>query len=265
MSRHHPGPHELGQNHLHDPHVIDRVVALVARTDGPVVEWGAGDGALTLPLAALGRPLEAVEIDERAVRRLTRRLPGRTGARVTVTHGDLLAHVPPSESTLVANLPFHLTTPALRHLLRTGGWTDAVLITQWEVARKRAGVGGSTLMTAQWWPWYEVRLETRIPAAAFRPRPGVDSGLLRIHRRAAPLVADADRRAYQDLVRRIFTGRGRGLEQILRRSGGLSAERARSFCREHGYRPQALPRDVDPAHWAEALVRARGRRGAPVP
>ncbi|WP_240796219.1 rRNA adenine N-6-methyltransferase family protein [Streptomyces sp. RFCAC02] len=49
MHTHRPGRHELGQNFLIDPAVIDTVVGLVAATGGPVVEIGAGDGALTLP------------------------------------------------------------------------------------------------------------------------------------------------------------------------------------------------------------------------
>ena len=53
MSRLQPGPHELGQNFLHDSAVIARIVALVAQTSGPIVEWGTGDGALTRPLARL--------------------------------------------------------------------------------------------------------------------------------------------------------------------------------------------------------------------
>ncbi|MEJ7741432.1 MAG: rRNA adenine N-6-methyltransferase family protein [Nocardioidaceae bacterium] len=53
MSRLQPGPHELGQNFLQDSAVIARIVALVAQTSGPIVEWGTGDGALTRPLAQL--------------------------------------------------------------------------------------------------------------------------------------------------------------------------------------------------------------------
>jgi hypothetical protein len=41
----------------------------------------------------------------------------------------------------VSNVPFNVTTPVLRHLLAAPGWEPAVLIIQWEVARKRAGVG----------------------------------------------------------------------------------------------------------------------------
>lgn len=249
MPHHHAGAHELGQNYLRDQRTIARIVELVARTDGPIVEWGPGNGALTLPLAGLGRPLEAVEIDPCAASRLARRV----GPQVTVRHGDLLRHNPARGSTLVANLPYHLTTPALRHLLTRRGWDAAVLMTQWEVARKRAAVGGATMMTAQWWPWFEFSLDRRIPASAFRPRPGVDSGLLLVDRRQVPLLPLREQRAYQHVIRRIFTGRGRGLEQILRRSAGLSAGQARAFCDRFGYRPLELPRSVDPAHWAEAF------------
>lgn len=257
MHRRHPGAHELGQNFLRDRRTITRIVELVGRTDGTIVEWGAGDGALTLPLADLGRPLEAIEIDPRAARALA----GRVGPHVTVRCADILRHTPPRGSTLVSNLPYHLTTPALRHLLTHGDWAHAVLLTQWEVARKRAAVGGATMMTAQWWPWFTVTLEGRIPATAFRPRPTVDSGLLVIERRTTPLVDRRDQRAYQQFVRRVFTGRGRGLEQILRRGTGLPSRQVRSFCDRHGYRRTTLPREVDPAHWADAFQRTRQHGG----
>lgn len=252
---HRPGAHELGQNHLRDRRIIERIVAIASRTPGPLVEWGAGDGALTVPLARLGRPLEAIEIDERNAAQLSRRVP----AHVTVRCADLLRHAPPTGSTLVANLPFHLTTPALKHLLRSTGWVDAVLITQWEVARKRAGVGGATMLTAQWAPWFETRLEGRIPADAFRPRPTVDAGLLVLHRREHALLSGRHCPAHHDLVRRVFTGPGRGLEQILRRAG-VPAPLVASFLDRHGYDRRGLPRDVDPVHWPELLGPKRGGR-----
>src|SRR5699024_11226946 len=74
VPRHHPGAHELGQNFLRDRRTIARIVELAARRDGPIVEWGPGDGALTVPLSELGRPLEAIEIDQRAASELARPL-----------------------------------------------------------------------------------------------------------------------------------------------------------------------------------------------
>ncbi|MEN3263554.1 MAG: rRNA (adenine-N6)-dimethyltransferase, partial [Pseudonocardia sp.] len=67
-------------------------------------------------------------------------------------------------------------------------------------------VGGTTLLTASWWPWYEFALAGRVPSTAFRPRPGVDGGILVVGRRPVSLVDPSDRAAYQHLVREAFRG-----------------------------------------------------------
>lgn len=250
MAAFRPGPHELGQNFLRDPAVVARVVALVAQTSGSIVEWGTGDGALTRPLARLRRPLEGVEIDPAKAARLN----GRLGAHVCVVQGDILRHAPPAGSTVVSNVPFHLTTPVLRHLLAGRGWSHAVLIVQWEVARKRAGVGGATQLTAQWWPWHEFALQARVPSTAFTPRPSVDGGILTVSRRPEPLLPPADRARYQSWVGAVFSGRGRTLPDILAGAGGLSRRESRLFCVRHHLHPAALPRDLTAEQWAAAFT-----------
>lgn len=255
MSHLRPGPHELGQNFLQDPAVIARIVALVSQTSGPIVEWGTGEGALTRPLARLKRPLEGIEIDDAIAQRLGRRV----GPHVCISQGDILRHAPPHASTVVSNVPFHLTTPVLRHLLANSSWSHAVLVVQWEVARKRAGVGGSTQLTAQWWPWYEFRLEARVPATAFSPRPSVDGGILVIDRRTAPLVSPAEQQTYQDWVRGIFSGKGRTLQEVLAISGGLSRRDSTKFCSSQHLPPRALPRDLTASHWVAAFKLRSGQ------
>nr|WP_205630451.1 23S ribosomal RNA methyltransferase Erm [Streptomyces albus] len=243
------GRHELGQNFLTDPATIRTFVSLVARTRGAVVEIGGGDGALTLPLERLGRPLTVLEVDARTAERLDR----RTAASTTVLRADFLRwKAPAGPYVLCGNLPFHRTTAMLRRILHGTGWTDAVLLVQWEVARRRAGVGGATMMTAQWWPWYDFRLAGRVPATAFRPRPGVDGGLLTVTRRTEPLLAPAHRQRYQDLVHRVFTGRGRGLAETLPLAvRGLSRQRAARWLRQQGLRPAALPKSLTAGQWAD--------------
>lgn len=248
QSQSRPGRHELGQNFLIDRTVIRRVVELATCTPGALVEWGTGDGAITVPLATVGRHLDGIEID--AVK--ARRLDGRTGPHVCISEGDILRHAPPYGSTVISNVPFNLTTPILKHLLASEQWQHAILITQWEVARKRAGIGGTTQLTAQWWPWLTFSLDRRIPSTAFRPRPAVDAGLLLIDRRSAPLLP-ADRRSdYQPWVARTFHGRGRGLAEILVNSG-LPRAAAREFCDRHRLLGRGLPRDLRAEQWVEAF------------
>ncbi|MFC8681306.1 23S ribosomal RNA methyltransferase Erm [Microbacterium ureisolvens] len=249
----HGGRHELGQNFLTHRPTIRGIVDLVAATRGPILEIGAGDGALTVPLASLGREIIAIDIDEHRVRALRRRLP-----HVSVQRADALRH-PLDRPVVVGNVPYHLTTPILRRLLERPGWRHAILLTQWEVARKRAGVGGGTMMTAAAAPWFEFSLHGRVPARHFVPMPSVDGGVLRIARREAPLVDPRERDAYEGFVHRMFTGRGSGLPALVQAGAGIARARARGALADAGVGLDRLPRDLSAEQWARLWQRVGGR------
>ena len=238
------GGHEHGQNFLRDRRVAHRIADLVAAWPRhPLIEFGPGDGAITDVLAARSR-LTAVEIDRRYVERLRR----RHGRRVTVVHGDMLTYRMPRPANVVSNVPFHLTTPLLRRLLADQAWQHALLVLQWEVARKRAGVGGATLMTAEAWPWYDFALVDRVPARAFAPVPAVDAGMLLVDRRPVPLVPLGESATYRSLVRRVYAAPGHGAVAMAARVVGRS--RARAWSAEAGVGPNALTRAVTAEQWA---------------
>ncbi len=253
MSSYPGGPHELGQNSLVDPTIVDEVHDLVAATDDPIVELAAGDGALTARLSRAQRPVTAVELDPKRARRLQRRTP----EHVAVVTGDILRfRLPEQPHVLVGNLPFHITTAVLKRLLAASHWHTAVLLVQWEVARRRAGVGGASMLTACWWPWYEFTLHRRVPARSFRPEPAVDGGLLVVRRRPRPLVTE--RADYQAFVKEVFTGRGRGLREILNRTGRLHRGALDAWLRAEGVPGRALPKDLTAEQWAALWQQARG-------
>lgn len=238
------GRHELGQNFLADNHVVARIAGLVP--PGPVLELGAGDGALTRRLATRAEPVTAVELDPRRVAELRRTL----GRRVHVVHEDMLRFHIDEPHHVVSNVPFGITTPVLRHLLGQRAWTSAVLLLQWEVARKRAAVGGTTALTVTWWPWYEFSLAGRVPSTAFRPRPAVDGGLLVIRRREQALVTPGERVAYQRLVSAAF--RGDCLLPSLRELPG-----ARRWAAREGVDAQTRPGQLSAVQWASLHRTAR--------
>ncbi len=133
------------------------------------------------------------------------------------------------------------------------------------------GIGGTTMFTASWWPWFEFSLATRVPAAAFAPVPTVDGGLLVIRRRETPLVPAKERPAYQVLIRVAFTGPGRGLPSALAAgySHGLSGAGCRiractrARCRvssiaSSGYRYMSCSYSASPR--ARQPLRDRARR-----
>lgn len=245
------GRHELGQNFLNHRPTINRIASLVASTEGAILEIGSGDGALTRALYDLRRPLTAIDIDEHRVQHLRRSLPG-----VSVKRADALRY-PIDAAVIVGNVPFHLTTPILRRLLTKGSWQSAFLLTQWEVARKRAGVGGSTMMTAQTVPWFTFTLHDRVPAHRFTPRPSVDGGIIAIRRRETALLPRRARGDYERFVRSMFTGAGGSMTRILPRATGLSREKSRRALMRNGVSPRSLPRDLTAQQWAGIYRAAR--------
>lgn len=245
------GRHELGQNLLLDRRFPAAMADLLRHAPPrPILELGAGNGAVTEALLTLDRPVTAVELDPRSAAHLRHRF----GRHVAVVQADLLTVELRVPHDVVSNVPFGITTPLLRRLLAQRSWQTAVLLVQWEVARKRAGVGGTTMLTADWWPWYEFILDRRVPAAAFTPVPAVDGGILLVRRRDRPLLDHSDRHGYQQFVRDTFTGPGRGLRGILRaRLPGVAVDR---WLADQRIDARRLPRDLTAAQWADLYARA---------
>jgi len=194
----------LGQNFLR-PELAERLVAGADFRPGElVVEIGAGRGALTGALARRGVRLLAVEVDPALAEGLRARFGRAAGGRVRVVRGDFLAlPLPGQPFRVIGSLPFGRTTDILRRLLDDprGPLERADLVVQWEVACKRAALPPATLLSATWAPWWEFRLGPRIPAAAFRPVPGVAAGVVSVLRRSPPLLPPAMAPAYARFVR----------------------------------------------------------------
>jgi 16S rRNA (adenine1518-N6/adenine1519-N6)-dimethyltransferase len=189
----------LGQNFVHDPNTVRRIVRAAELDPADVVlEVGPGLGSLTLALLPAAAHVHAVELDPVLADALpgtvAERAPGLAG-RLTVHSGDArrlaAADLPaPAPTALVANLPYNVAVPVVLHLLAefptlTGG----LVMVQKEVAdRLTAEPGGRTygIPTAKL-AWYaEARPAGRVPPAVFWPVPNVDSGLVRFIRRDPP-------------------------------------------------------------------------------
>lgn len=240
----------LSQNFLADRATADRVARLAApdRRHPPLLlEVGAGNGALTEPLARRSRELHAYEIDPRLVPGLRARFAHAPHVRVVA--GDFLAARPPRTPFSVAgNVPFSRTADIVDWCLTAPGLTDATLLTQLEYARKRTGdYGRWTLLTVRTWPRHEWRLAGRVSRYGFRPAPRVDAGILRIERRPTPLLADSAQRSWRDLVELGFSGVGGSLHASLRRAH--PRRRVDAAFRAAGLDRGVLVGEVPPARW----------------
>ena len=240
------GPRPHGRHFLRSRALAAAIVVDAGIGAGDLVlDLGAGAGALTRELARRADRVWAVELDSVLARQLERRFGG---TNVRVVHGDATRLRWPDEPfKVVANVPFDRTTAILRRLLDDPSvpLVAAELVVQWEVAAKRAAVWPSTLVGVYWGAWHRFELVRRLPRCTFAPEPEVDAGVLRITRRAEPLVPERDHAAYRRFVRSGFAaGRPIVLRLVFKRLG-----------RELGFGPGARASDLDAVQWA-ALYRA---------
>lgn len=225
--------------------------------DGLCLEVGAGEGVLTVRLAALFAHVIAYEIDENLASRLTARVADRPNVRV-VLRDFLAARQPERPFQVVGNAPFSLTSPIVDWCLRASRMTTATLITQREYARKRTGgYGRWTQLTVSTWPQVGWQLLGTIPRTAFRPVPRVDAAILRLERRAEPLVSPARLAAYQRLVQTGFSGVGGSVQASLRRS--YPAGHVAAACASAGVDRRTVVAYVSPQQWVQIFQALDGR------
>lgn len=240
---------KLGQNFVHDPNTVRRIVELSGIGPADVVlEVGPGLGSLTLGLLASGARVVAVEIDPVLAARLPATAQERApeaASRLTVLERDALkmraTELPEPPSTLVANLPYNVAVPVVLNLLaELPSLNRALVMVQTEVADRMAAGPGSRIygVPSVKLAWYgKARKVAAVPRAVFWPVPNVDSALVSFERAAAP-VSTADRDAVFAVVDRAFAQRRKTLRAALASWAG-SAERAGALLRAAGVDPGA--------------------------
>jgi 23S rRNA (adenine-N6)-dimethyltransferase len=244
---------ELSQNYLRSPEAARQFLTAVRLPpDGLCLEVGAGEGILTTRLAATTGEVIAYEIDEHLASRLIARVSARPNVRVVL--GDFLAARPPSRPfQVVGNAPFSLTSPIIDWCLRAPHLTVATLITQLEYARKRTGgFGRWSQLTVSTWPRMRWELRGTIPRTEFRPVPRVDAGILRLERRAEPLISPARQAAYRRLVQAGFTGVGGSVQASLRRT--YPPDKVAAACAGAGVDRRTIVGYVTPDQWIQIFL-----------
>ncbi|WNM41266.1 16S rRNA (adenine(1518)-N(6)/adenine(1519)-N(6))-dimethyltransferase RsmA [Micromonospora halotolerans] len=241
---------KLGQNFVHDPNTVRRIVTTAGLTpDDVALEVGPGLGSLTLALLPVAAHVHAVELDPAlaaALPETAERFAGPDAARLTVHPADALRVTAaeladPAPTALVANLPYNVAVPVVLHLLaELPTLRHGLVMVQKEVADRLVAGPGSKVygIPSVKLAWYaRSRAAGKVPPNVFWPVPNVDSGLVAFTRREPPR-ADVPREAVFAVVDAAFAQRRKTLRAALAGWAG-GADRAAAALTAAGVDPGA--------------------------
>jgi len=150
---------------------------------------------------------------------------------------------------LVANLPYNLATPlVLRTLVEVPAVERLLVMVQREVGERMAATVGDAAygsVSVRVAYFARARVEGKVPASVFIPRPRVESVLVRMERRSAPAVdpAEVD---YARLAAVVKAGFGQRRKMLRRSLAGVVDPGA--FDRA-GIRPDARAEELTVEEW----------------
>ncbi len=256
--------HRLGQNFLHEPVRIERLVdAAGVRPGDLVLEVGPGTGALTEALLDRGARVVACELDRDLADLVEEELVPRADGRLVLVRGDCLgrgrrlaadvdAALGGEPFRLVANLPYQAASPLMAELaLQRPDCLGQFVTIQKEVADRLVAPTGTgtygTLTVLVRAAATVERLEV-LPPGCFWPPPKVTSATVAVRPRGERELPDALRpggpgadRTGRDAFARFVSG----LFSKRRKQLGAILGRDRTW--PEGVDPSARPERLDPA------------------
>jgi len=255
----------LGQHFLIDEEVLKLIVTAAELTpEDQIVEIGPGLGVLTRELARQAGRVVAIELDNKMAAILHQTLASFDN--ITIVNEDVLSINPaallaeqspqaksPSGYKVVANLPYYITSPVLRHFLEASVKPQMmVVMVQKEVAGEiTAQPGRMSLLSVSVQLYGRPEIIGHVPASSFYPAPEVDSAVLRIIVYPRPAVDVADIESFFALVRAGFRAARKQLANSLAQGLEVPKAEAASLLDRAGIKPQRRAETLTLEEWAQ--------------
>ncbi len=283
---------DLGQNFLIDLNILEFVVQSAEISDRDVIlEIGSGTGGMTAFMAKDAAAVITVEVDDNMAAMARESIAGFTN--VTLINADALknknhfrpevvdairaelAKDPSRRLKLIANLPYSIATPVVSNLVASGlPWERMVVTIQFELAQRMvAGPGRGTYGALSAWLQSQchVKVIKRLGPQAFWPRPQVNSAIVRLVPAPGKSGVIADRKFFQDFLRRLFVQRRKMMRSVLTGMYRKQIDKAvvDAILAELEFGPKARAEELQPyellklANRLHAAIQASGGRQPP--
>jgi 16S rRNA (adenine1518-N6/adenine1519-N6)-dimethyltransferase len=255
----------LGQHFLIDGEVLEIILDTAGLSPADtVIEVGPGLGLMTAELAKRSGWIIAIELDNRLAEILQKTLPGDNvvilNENVLGTDpGTLLKGRAPSfppgltSYKVVANLPYYITSPVLRHFLEAPVKPEVmVVMVQKEVAEIIAAEAGQRSMLSIAVQFYgKPEIIRVVPAASFYPQPEVDSAIIKIDVYRQPPVDVSNADGFFKLVRAGFTAARKQVVNSLMQGLGLTRPEIIALLEKAGIDPHRRAETFTLEEWAK--------------
>jgi 16S rRNA (adenine1518-N6/adenine1519-N6)-dimethyltransferase len=259
----------LGQHFLIDEEVLKVITSAAGLTSTDVIiEVGPGLGILTKELARLAGWVVAIELDSKLAVALEQTLA--SSDNISIINKDILQIDPadllqeqktrfpaaissPLSYKVVANLPYYITSPVLRHFLEASVKPQImVVMVQKEVAEAIVAEPGQMSVLSISVQFYgEPRIISYVPAQCFYPVPEVDSAILQIDLYSQPAVAVTDERGFFDLVQAGFSAPRKQIVNSLAQGLELPKAEVLSLLEKSRIVPQRRAETLTLEEWAK--------------
>ena len=269
LNRYHLTPSKgLGQNFLVDDEILSEIVRIAEiPADSTVLEIGPGLGGLTRYLAEAANDVVAVELDRRMILPLKEVL--QEYDHVRIIQGDILEIDPDSlivdpAYSVVANIPYYITSAVIRHLLNAKTKPRRIVLTvQKEVAQRIcAQPGDLSLLALSVQIFGSVSIPLAIPAGAFFPPPKVDSAVVKIDVYDEPLVSVAESDDFFKLAKAGFGQKRKTLRNSLSSDLRLSTFEVEAALTEAGIDPMRRAETLSIEEWKRLVDSVRENKNS---
>lgn len=249
---------QFGQNFISDKNLLDSIVT-ASGIDGQttVLEIGCGAGTLTRALAERAKKVYAFDVDVALKPVLAETLAGLENVEVIfrdftkVNLRELEEEI--GDYTVVANLPYYVTTPLVTKLLEESECVQGIsVMVQEEVAERFAAKENTSeygAITAAIALKGEAKIVKRVSRNLFYPRPNVDSAVVKITFQRGRLSVKSEK-AYRQTVKCAFLNRRKTLENNLVNYFSLTREQAKDALARAGVEEKARGETLSPQRLA---------------
>lgn len=174
----------LSQNFLIEKSILEKIARIASVQPGDhILEIGPGPGCLTKTLLEKGAHVDAVEIDQRFCLMLESIIDSE---KFSLYQADFLEFLCQKKQKVVANIPYHLTSPIIEKLaLHKDLFSECYLTVAEDLAKricakKNERNNSSFSLFVQY--YFDPKIECIIPKNAFYPRPKIDSAVISLKR-----------------------------------------------------------------------------------